>query len=962
MSETPELSELTREQLIEIIRESSELVGVMREDRNRVVGELEAVAAENQQLVAEKQARDADLDIIEPSRDQDNTFEEGKALLDRFQEAAEADGFLENTSRKDQLQAELRKQLERAEDLVEDFSKKNEQLKNERDALKLELERTKQAKRIAASEAELHRLKKEETLAVLHEAQQAVDQLQSSLDAAQASLQATTKERDEALAMLSVRKPLDDRGTDTREASKSNSPVSLPRHLRQVLENLEKARLQLETEAGASHHGQTLLASAIEDLRGLLLDNHGAATSHKEESLLLLERRGGFGTSNQASGITLLRADAQKDSQFNSRLPSELSKQSPTNSQMNSEMVKKLNLSPFLAPEQDSQAPEGHFKFSARTFGLQERDFETLQNEDQQTLLARYIRQLKDVSEYAQAKETETGKLAAENQMLREAIEELVHKREKVEEVAERLEDLDKEELLELAKELLEKIENQHSEIESLRRKEPNIFYPSGQDNQPASLQASDTRARPSSPGNKDHTEHLPPRQPSPARRDLDPPEPTSDPIRIVEEIDPDVQKIIDLYEAQISNDRALIEQMKAELEDCNLRLAENESEKLIQNKAVDLLTEQVLDLRQHNKQLLKNKQLQQLDLQDLQLRTHAERSPAPDSDREDIVLQEIPFNHRYKKTGPRNPSFADKENSALRNQTPDATRPTLKDSFGREKLERGLTTIHMKLMEYINKSYSLKTRESQMIHKDLTMKMIDLNRMVEALCDRLNDYKQTDPRNRTTKPQLKPLVAASKRQDRSRDGARAESYHRAADQQNAQVVKRLFTKSTDHKNNRDTGPQTGPAVDPDASTSNKENESQHFLEAVKVLTSNSDVITKRGQDLVSEYRKIDENISQLIRYLSSKKKVPLGKVARYRSLLVDSEYENLKTQIKQIHAQDIEVRVSVRNLLKSAASHLKASVNQIKNKTKDRRDHLASLVLKDQIEVEGLAVTPKHR
>ena len=42
MSETPELSELTREQLIEIIRESSELFGVMREDRNRVVGELEA--------------------------------------------------------------------------------------------------------------------------------------------------------------------------------------------------------------------------------------------------------------------------------------------------------------------------------------------------------------------------------------------------------------------------------------------------------------------------------------------------------------------------------------------------------------------------------------------------------------------------------------------------------------------------------------------------------------------------------------------------------------------------------------------------------------------------------------------------------------------------------------------------------------------------------------------------------
>ena len=133
-------------------------------------------------------------------------------------------------------------------------------------------------------------------------------------------------------------------------------------------------------------------------------------------------------------------------------------------------------------------------------------------------------------------------------------------------------------------------------------------------------------------------------------------------------------------------------------------------------------------------------------------------------------------------------------------------------------------------------------------------------------------------------------------------------------------------------------------------------------MEAIRVLTSNSDVITKRGQDLVAEYRKIDENISQLIRYLSSKKKVPLGKLAKYRALLVDSELESLKAQIKQIHAEDTEVRVSVRNLLKSSSSHLKAQVNHIKNRTKDRRDHLASLVLKDQIEVEGLATAPKHR
>lgn len=965
MSEIRELSELSKEQLIEIIRESSELVGVMRADRERVLDELEEVVAENHQLVAERQAREAELDIIEPGRE-DNTFEEGKALLDRFKEATGGEGFLENSPQKDQLQAELGKQLERAEDLVEEYAKKHDELKSERDALKLELESAKQAKRIAAAEADQTRAKRDEASSALREAQEEAARLRRDVEASDAKLQAAVKERDDAMVLLSVRKQFDEKGTETREGSKSNSPAPVPRLLRQVIEDLLKAQQQLESDEGLAQGVQALLAGAIEDLRGFQQDDQGAAASYKDESLVLLERRGGLGTSNQASGITLLRADPLKESQFNSRLPSEKSKQSPPDSQMNSEMVKKLNLSPFLAPDQDSQANEGQFKFSARTFGLQEGEFETLQNEDQQTLLLRYIRQAKDASEYAQAKEAEIAKLAGENQMLREAIEELVHKREKVEEVAERLEDLDKEELLDLAKELLEKIDNQHGEIESLRRRDANIFFPSGgarklrYDSEGREVSFEEASLRKGGQLGLRDTRHDAEARNGPA-------EPTSDPIRIVEEIDPDVQRIIDLYEAQISNDRALIDQMKAELEDCSLKLAEQEMEKNVQNKAVDRMSEEILALRDKNKQLLKLRQLQESDLQDLKLRNNCDFAPsAPDSEQEDLVLQEIKLGNRRKdpQKDSRKGGNGDKENSTRKNQTAEAGNSSnLKDSFGRERLERGLTSIHMKLMEYINKNYSLKTKEAQLIHKDLAMKMIDVNRMIEALCNRLNEYKKTDLQARSAKAQLKPLVSGGKKQEKSRDAGRAESYQRTSAQQESKVAKRLFTKSTDHKIDRDLRSHSKVSIEGDpASATLKENQSENFVETIKVLTSNSDVITKRGHDLVSEYRKIDDNITQLVRYLSSKKKPQLGKLAKYRNLLVDSELEALKTQIKQIHAEDIEVRVSVKNLLKSSASHLKAKVNQIKNKTKDRRDQLASLVQKDQIEVEGLVVAPKHR
>jgi hypothetical protein len=62
------------------------------------------------------------------------------------------------------------------------------------------------------------------------------------------------------------------------------------------------------------------------------------------------------------------------------------------------------------------------------------------------------------------------------------------------------------------------------------------------------------------------------------------------------------------------------------------------------------------------------------------------------------------------------------------------------------EKIERGLTAIQMKLMELINKKYALITPEAQSIHRDLTMHMDEISRMISDILAEETEIDETFP------------------------------------------------------------------------------------------------------------------------------------------------------------------------------------------------------------------------
>ena len=111
-----------------------------------------------------------------------------------------------------------------------------------------------------------------------------------------------------------------------------------------------------------------------------------------------------------------------------------------------------------------------------------------------------------------------------------------------------------------------------------------------------------------------------------------------------------------------------------------------------------------------------------------------------------------------YRMTPPKSDPYRQSTSPNKENRANTSTvKQPVKEVSGVKKVEKGLNSIHMKLMEFINKSYVLTNNEARMIHRDLTMKFIEINRLLDAVITMFKSCLFDD--NSLTRTERQPAV-----------------------------------------------------------------------------------------------------------------------------------------------------------------------------------------------------------
>ena len=281
----------------------------------------------------------------------------------------------------------------------------------------------------------------------------------------------------------------------------------------------------------------------------------------------------------------------------------------------------------------------------------------------------------------------------------------------------------------------------------------------------------------------------------------------------------------------------------------------------------------------------------------------------------------------------------------------------SLRTQFGLQKIEKGLTTIQIKLMELINKNYVLKSRETIALHRDIIMKNIEINKLLDRLVDSIRlvmrDLVATENRSRTP---LKAMIStpgglAHDEWTYSRD----ESAPRMARIRHETRLSTTPQGKDDYYRNKSASTRKPNSEFPDLHSGMV---STDFASQVKVILENIQLAIKRGSGLASEYKKIDDNLHKLVKFLSSKQKSSLLK--RYSSMLERSEHKKLAEKVQDLKSHEQDCKESVLHSLQSCYDRLRQNVNAMKNQTKERRDILIVMVRNDKLTVENIHTSPK--
>lgn len=288
-------------------------------------------------------------------------------------------------------------------------------------------------------------------------------------------------------------------------------------------------------------------------------------------------------------------------------------------------------------------------------------------------------------------------------------------------------------------------------------------------------------------------------------------------------------------------------------------------------------------------------------------------------------------------------------------------------------KIERGLSTLQTKLQDLLSKPYAARTGNSS-LHRDTQLRLGELANIVAELRNQVGQPQYIDA------PRLQAIVVTPPKQPRdSRLWAypHEQSEPRLQKLRNEARLKRLAgghqevqsrTKAaTPNESDRTRAKSATPAKkskpskSPDMQSPGRLSRPQWTAEnesGSETIMANIAGGVRRAVGLAAEYKKIDDNLEKLVRFLAAKHKSSL--LPRYKAMLDRSEISDLVSQSERLRLLEHRCKEEVSSMLKSAYEQMRVQVNAMKNQTKERRDILIMMVRNDKLTVENVQVTPQ--
>lgn len=267
--------------------------------------------------------------------------------------------------------------------------------------------------------------------------------------------------------------------------------------------------------------------------------------------------------------------------------------------------------------------------------------------------------------------------------------------------------------------------------------------------------------------------------------------------------------------------------------------------------------------------------------------------------------------------------------------------------------------------MELINKKYSIRTPDAITVHRDMTMKLIEVNKLIEKLLDSVNPTSAAHEHDneRFHSPYQKRLVPLIP--EESQYGiwgySREASAPRLAQKRfESKVAKNSLPPTHSLESNHNISPdQRFGSRSPQIRrlTDFEGKDPLEFISSISTMTENLNIVLKRSKALTDEYKKIDDNLLKLVNFLSSKNRFLME---RYAKSLRESTLKNLAGISRGLHQTDRNCKEKILEMLNQLYESLKNEVNKMKNVTKDRRDTLVTMIKKDRLSVENLQISPK--
>lgn len=299
-----------------------------------------------------------------------------------------------------------------------------------------------------------------------------------------------------------------------------------------------------------------------------------------------------------------------------------------------------------------------------------------------------------------------------------------------------------------------------------------------------------------------------------------------------------------------------------------------------------------------------------------------------------------------------------------------------LKNSFGQVFLQRGLKGIHMRLVEITSRNYHLRTQEAQQVHRDLSMKVIQVDKMIKVLMESLEHYMpgskndevsqrhpEGDLRNSHGKQANKTLTKLTPLNEKHRNQQNTVSDYLSprnfiqgeqpspSDRSRSKSHSRLNEKRDQQKVLKSRGsPQ--PAKEPPAEMPE---------DSMKLLFKNIQILNDRAKGLVNEYAKIDDNAGKIVTFLQSSYNRSVSP-SRYTKFLEQSSLPRVSQTLSVLGAGTTSLYADLQVRTKDWTGHIKTTVNKLKDLVLARRDLLGDLVREDNVDISYRGLTPRQQ